>query len=229
MKHTTVFILSIFICLTGAQAARFDHFNVVVRDLDKTVSEMKSLGFKIKMGRPHGNGILNAFIKMSDRSYLELISVTNPTGDLSKYFARKLEEAGETPVFMSFEKSPLKQSGDMILNKGKYFSTMGYPLNHILRAYFLIDYHMPPNDSPYIDHENGVTGISELHGLKVPPESELNSQFLPIDPRVKFNEGSNKILVNRVVFSIKCDVPGKFTAFEKFQIAFEADKQCQVK
>jgi hypothetical protein len=219
----TILLLGLAIS-SQAVATRFDHFNIVVLDLEQTISTMEAMGFKVKRSKPHGNGILNAFIKMKDRTYIEFISVQEPTDELARHFVKMFKEKGESGVFISFERSPLNEAKEMVLNRGKYFSTLGYPLQHKLSAYFLIDYHSPPDDSAFVDHENGITGTIALLGASLPITPKLDSQFLPLDSRVHLN-GEKASLVTEITFSRKCDSPKKFTPFERFGIRFVAEKQ----
>ena len=51
-----------------------DHIPVVVADLDKAEADFRAMGFSIKPGRPHSNGIRNAHVKFPDGTEIELIT-----------------------------------------------------------------------------------------------------------------------------------------------------------
>lgn len=207
-----------------AHASKFDHFNIVVRDLEATIKEMTAAGFNLKRGQPQDNGISSAFIKIAHGGYIEFLSVQNPRDDLARYFAKVLKEKGEGPVFMAFEKSPLIQSAGLVLEKWKDFSTLSYPFSHPLSPYFLIEYHKRPDDSAFTSHDNGVIKINELHVAELPTTQKLDHQFLPLP--IFLNYTANKPLVYRVVFQYKCNSVKPYEAFRKFQIDFEANTIC---
>jgi hypothetical protein len=224
--HLTAAIVLILSAAAPASAARFDHFNVVVRDLEKSIGDLEALGFTVKRGKPHGNGVLNAFIKMKDRSYIEMISVQNPTDELARHFSKVLEERGETAVFLALEKHPLVAAGGMTLRTGGFFSTLSYSLGHLLQAFFLIDYHRPPDDSPHVEHRNGVSGVAELRGKRIPRGKELDAQFLPLDPRVHMSDPESGPLISEVKFAMSCNQQVALKPFSKFKIRFSPQSTC---
>src|ERR1044072_7337098 len=68
-----------------------DHVPIAVRDLPAAVTQFRALGFTIKAGRPHQNGIDNVSIKFSDGSYIELITAHNGTDRLAKQYEEMLK------------------------------------------------------------------------------------------------------------------------------------------
>lgn len=61
----------ILVCALGSARAQssaaiigIDHIPVAVRNLDQAVESFRSLGFAIKPGRSHSNGIRNGHIKL---------------------------------------------------------------------------------------------------------------------------------------------------------------------
>jgi Glyoxalase-like domain len=61
------------------------------RDLRSAVAQFRAMGFTIKPGRPHQNGIENVSIKFADGSYVELITAHNGTDSLAKQYAEMLK------------------------------------------------------------------------------------------------------------------------------------------
>ena len=65
----------------GTPIAGIDHVTVAVRDLESTVQVYRQLGFTLKPGRLHQNGLRNQHIKFPDGSGLELISPPGKAND----------------------------------------------------------------------------------------------------------------------------------------------------
>jgi Glyoxalase-like domain len=60
-----------------------DHVPVVVRDLDQAKVDFEALGFVLKPGQPHANGLRNLHAKFPDGTEIELISATSASDRLS--------------------------------------------------------------------------------------------------------------------------------------------------
>ena len=78
-----------------------DHVPLAVLDLEQASSTYRKLGFSLKPGRPHANGIRNAHVKFPDGSGIELITATRALDELSTRYLNALS-LGEGPVFVSF-------------------------------------------------------------------------------------------------------------------------------
>ena len=55
-----------------------DHLPIAVRDLARAANDYRALGFALKPGRPHDNGIQNQHVKFTDGTELELIAAPPP-------------------------------------------------------------------------------------------------------------------------------------------------------
>jgi peptidoglycan/xylan/chitin deacetylase (PgdA/CDA1 family) len=71
---------------------RLDHTPIAVRDLPAAIDQFHALGFTIKPGRPHQNGIENASIKFADGSYLELITSHDASDAVSREYQQFLRD-----------------------------------------------------------------------------------------------------------------------------------------
>jgi hypothetical protein len=80
-----------------AQIQGLDHIPIVVRDLDRSATDFTSLGFVLKPGRPHANGLRNVHAKFRDGTELELISPDTPTDELSRRYVEWLKQ-GDGPA-----------------------------------------------------------------------------------------------------------------------------------
>lgn len=75
-----------------------EHTPIVVTDLEKAQADFRAMGFAIKPGRFHADGIRNAHVKFPNGTELELITAPAPTDALtSEYYAK--EQRGDGPVY----------------------------------------------------------------------------------------------------------------------------------
>lgn len=157
----------------GAQqpSLAVDHVPIAVRQLRDAEREYAALGFTIKPGRPHANGLRNAFIKFADGTQLELITPergeTDPaTRDYSVFLARheggaylslrtdSLESA-ERSIRAAIPTGPVSRTGNAFVT--------ATPSDSALRWLFFIEYLTPVNDSDEIlVHQNGALGIETV-------------------------------------------------------------------
>jgi hypothetical protein len=74
------------------KVAQFDHLIIGTKNLDdsKTLFEEK-LGFKIKNGNHHKNGISHFFVEFSDESEIEIMSIENPADKLANDYYQLLK------------------------------------------------------------------------------------------------------------------------------------------
>jgi hypothetical protein len=75
-----------------------DHVPIVVGDLNKAEADYRSMGFAIKPGRFHVNGIQNSHVKFADGTELELITAPRNVDALTSEYRLKLQ-SGEGPVY----------------------------------------------------------------------------------------------------------------------------------
>ena len=86
----------------GPSIIGLDHIPVAVRDLDRATEHYRALGFTLKPGRIHTDGIRNNHVKFMDGSGIELISPPGKAVDTltSDYLGRIAE--GDGPALLSF-------------------------------------------------------------------------------------------------------------------------------
>jgi hypothetical protein len=77
-----------------------DHVPIAVRDLRAAARTYLALGFALKPGRPHANGIENQHVKFPDGTELELITAPRGVDGLTRKYRRHLE-AGDGPAFLA--------------------------------------------------------------------------------------------------------------------------------
>jgi hypothetical protein len=78
-----------------------NHVPVAVENLEEATNRFRALGFSIKPGRPHTNGIRNQHVKFSDYTGIELITAAEATDSLTARYRSHLAQ-GDGPAFVAF-------------------------------------------------------------------------------------------------------------------------------
>jgi catechol 2,3-dioxygenase-like lactoylglutathione lyase family enzyme len=160
-------------CVLSAQSAPgpepprigLDHIPVAVRDLEAASATYRALGFSLKPGRPHANGIRNAHVKFPDGAGIELLTVPAAVDPLStKYF--DMIRAGEGPAFLSFHARDTAAL-HAALRAGSYAFREGGGLTDLdtpsLGYLFWIQDNRSPTDRPeHFAHPNGATALGAV-------------------------------------------------------------------
>jgi hypothetical protein len=81
-------------------AIGLDHVPIAVRDLEGAAATYRKLGFSLKPGRPHANGIRNQHVKFPDGTELELITAPAARDALTTTYRRHLR-LGDGPAFLA--------------------------------------------------------------------------------------------------------------------------------
>ena len=76
-----------------------DHIPLAVNDLEASRADFEALGFVLKPGRPHENGLRNLHAKFPDGTEIELITVGAPTDALTLRYRAWLN-IGDGPAFL---------------------------------------------------------------------------------------------------------------------------------
>ncbi len=94
-------------CWAPSSGLAVDHVVIAVSELGVAVDDFRSLGFIVKPGRLHANGLLNSHVKFSDGTALELMSVERtPTDPTAEAYARFLR-GGEGGAYLALEADPV--------------------------------------------------------------------------------------------------------------------------
>jgi len=85
----------------GAEALvqGLDHIPIAVRDLERAGADLAALGFALKPGRPHANGLRNLHAKFPDGTELELITASAAVDPLSSAYIDWLKD-GDGPMLL---------------------------------------------------------------------------------------------------------------------------------
>jgi beta-lactamase class D len=144
--------------------AGLDHIPLAVRDLAAATDTYRRLGFSLKPGRPHENGITNAHVKFPDGSGVELITAPAGVDDLTRKYRRHLE-AGEGPAFFSLH---VRQPGALaaaLTRAGIEYQEAGLTrlVNPALSWMFFVEDNRSPTDRPeHFAHPNGALAMTRV-------------------------------------------------------------------
>lgn len=155
------------------QAVRVDHLITLTPHgkYDAVVDEYRNVGFNIKPGRTHENGLLNNHIKFSNGSSIELMTLTTKPGDnISQNYARLMAKE-EKAVFVALQIESAKNTSEMLTGQGikndlminKLWNYVTFPDGSDLEMLFLIEVKTNILDEPAMFiHENGITEINNV-------------------------------------------------------------------
>ena len=119
LSWTTVLLAAASLALSAPQGAPIagdqgnsglDHIPIAVANLESAAEHYRALGFVLKPGRPHDNGIRNEHAKFLDGTELELITAPDARDDLTSTYRKHLA-AGDGPAFLAFHVPLLDETG----------------------------------------------------------------------------------------------------------------------
>lgn len=93
----------------AAVVTGLDHVPIVVASLEEAAAAYRALGFTLKPGRPHANGIRNQHAKFADGTELELITAPEARDALTTTYRRHLAQ-GDGPAFLALFAPDLDQA-----------------------------------------------------------------------------------------------------------------------
>lgn len=148
-----------------------DHVAIAVQSLEEAELTYERIGFRLKPGRLHANGLRNSFAKFEGGTYLELISPQSGAVDqLTGTYVEQLRKA-EGGTFLAFQTDSISNLAQILTNNQiEYnievyrgaFSTLAFQ-EPSLESFFLIEYLAPVVDSPeLLDHPNTAMGIETV-------------------------------------------------------------------
>lgn len=149
---------------TSQQLVRgLDHVPVAVVDLERSVADFEALGFSVKPGRPHDNGLRNAHVKFPDGTEIELI--TSPAGRdaLSSEYRRWLED-GDGPAYLGLYAPELGSLHERLSDLGFRLQKGGVATivePAALRRVFFASRQRSPTDRPqHFAHANSAFSLA---------------------------------------------------------------------
>jgi catechol 2,3-dioxygenase-like lactoylglutathione lyase family enzyme len=140
-----------------------DHIPIAVRNLEEAAARYRALGFTLKPGRPHDNGIRNQHAKFADGTELELITAPEALDPLTTTYRRHLEQ-GDGPAFLALL-APSRDAAAARLDAGRIRYERGDPFLSLddrdrLGYLFLGPRNHSPTDRPeHFVHANGASSL----------------------------------------------------------------------
>jgi catechol 2,3-dioxygenase-like lactoylglutathione lyase family enzyme len=149
-----------------AAVTGLDHVPIAVNDLEAASRRYRELGFALKPGTVHTNGIRNQHVKFPDGTELELITAPEARDPLTTKYRRHLA-AGEGPAFLAlFAPSRDRAAQRLEMAKIGHRRTPGYvavadphPLDYI---FFAGRNHSPTDRPEHFAHGNGAESLIEV-------------------------------------------------------------------
>ena len=143
-----------------------DHIPVAVTDLDRAAADFSKLGFVIKPGRPHDDGIRNRHVKFANGGGIELITASAPSDDLAREYVNWLK-GGSGPAFWSLFSPDLagltKILAQHSLEPVDHGDLVNFPQRIMDHRLFFADRLRSPTDGPqYWSHPNSAYRLSSV-------------------------------------------------------------------
>ena len=160
MGRLLLSFLFLFFCCTSSASAQqgvlgLDHIPVVVKDLARAKLDFEKLGFTLKPGRPHDNGLRNEHVKFANGTEIELVTPSEASDALSTQYVEWLR-GGDGAVSLGLYrpgKAPAPPPGVFFAGRQK-----------------------SPTDLPeHFDHPNGAVTLSTVWLAGGPAEAKLSN------------------------------------------------------
>jgi catechol 2,3-dioxygenase-like lactoylglutathione lyase family enzyme len=140
-----------------------DHMMVAVTNLESAAERYRALGFALKPGQPHANGLRNQHVKFANGTELELITAPAAVDTMTANYVAHLR-SGDGPAYAGFfapdrarltarldaRKLPYRRSGALTTFPD------GHPLKHL---FFGARNHSPTDRPEHFAHANGAVSL----------------------------------------------------------------------
>lgn len=163
-------IITICTYSSYAQSIKIDHIIAVSNNLDSSIAHFSKLGFIVKPGRLHKNGIRNAHIKFRNGSSYEIISIEGePKDAIARKYITLLEEkeggvfiaiSGLSTAAMINKLDSLNIEYNLIKSKAwNYITFNSTALSHL----FFIEYKIKNVENPkFTSHPNAMNSFGNI-------------------------------------------------------------------
>jgi len=155
------------------------HVPVAVQNLSAAENDFKKLGFTLKPGRSHSDGIRNSHLKFEDGTEIELITASNSVDAITASYVDYLKR-GDGPAFMALYAPNMSAVANALDRWSlRYEATDGlvsFPDDATTPEVFFAGLNYSPTDKPaYFKHANGAQSLMAvwLAGGDLSAEQEL--------------------------------------------------------
>lgn len=155
-----------------------DHIIILVNDLEAAATRYRGMGFALKPGRRHDNGIRNQHVKFEDGTELELLTAPEARDQLTTQYRRYLAQ-GDGPAHLVLY-APDADALAKVIVGGEFGARrdglITFPIGHRLRPVFFGGRNQSPTDRPeHFAHRNSAYSLTRawLAVDDVAPESKL--------------------------------------------------------
>lgn len=140
-----------------------DHIPLAVADLENAAETYRKMGFTIKPGRDHENGIKNLHIKFLDGTEIELITASKALDSLTSEYLNHLA-SGDGAAFVGFYSPNMERLVSKFTNDERTYEYDGglltFPESDELRYIFFGQRNRSPTDQPeHFEHLNGAEAL----------------------------------------------------------------------
>jgi catechol 2,3-dioxygenase-like lactoylglutathione lyase family enzyme len=159
----TVVLLTGALPQTPPLVTGLDHIIILVNDLEAVASRYRAMGFALKPGRPHDNGIRNQHVKFEDGTELELLTAPEAQDALTTQYRRYLAQ-GDGPAHLVLYAPDADALAARIV--GGVFGAqrdglITFPIGHRLRPIFFGGRNKSPTDRPeHFAHPNSAYSLT---------------------------------------------------------------------
>lgn len=141
-----------------------DHIPLAVADLEVAAGHYGQLGFTLKPGRPHENGIRNQHVKFRDGTGIELITAAEARDALTAEYRAHLA-GGDGPAFVSLFAPDMNRLARQFDAQGRPYrrgdGLLSFPTGDSLRYVFFGGLTRSPADRPeHFRHANGADALT---------------------------------------------------------------------
>jgi catechol 2,3-dioxygenase-like lactoylglutathione lyase family enzyme len=148
---------------TPALVAGLDHVIILVNDLEAAATQYRAMGFALKPGRPHDNGIRNQHVKFEDGTELELLTAPEARDQLTTQYRRYLAQ-GDGPAHVVLYAPDAEALAKAIVGGefgARRDALITFPIGHRLRAIFFGGRNKSPTDRPeHFAHRNSAYSLT---------------------------------------------------------------------
>ena len=159
-------VFGLFAAASGAEPiAGLDHMPLAVHDLDRAQDVFRDLGFAIKPGRRHDNGIRNAHVKFPDGSGIELLTAPGAVDALTTRYAEVLRQ-GEGPAYLALHVRDTARLFAALKSARLPYQeddgTLQVTLPGLEWLFFVGDNRASSDRAEHFAHANGATAMSRV-------------------------------------------------------------------